>query len=107
MKIEINNAPSGSNTLLTAKSTRSKTVLSKNFTSAITPYDKQDGIPTMKIAIPIIQVNFFRFEGSFFVIVATIISIIENAEVKAANKNKSQECNEEEHPKGHLIEYCW
>ena len=79
----------------------------KTLKSAITPYDKQEGIPTTKIAIPIIQVNFFRFEGSFFVIVATIISIIENAEVKAANKNKIKNAMKKNITKGHLIEYSW
>src|SRR5699024_10871518 len=58
--IEMTNAPSGNNTFDTKKSDRSKKVLPKIVKSLNRPYDKADGIPKMKMRIPMIHVIFLR-----------------------------------------------
>ena len=89
-KIAIINAPIGIKIFDTKKSAASKMMWPKIVMSPSIPKDKADGIPTIKIRIPVIHVTFFLFVVSPFVTAATIISNIENADVKVANKNNNK-----------------
>src|SRR5699024_5823084 len=60
------------------------------------------GMPTMKMSIPAIQVIFFRLSVFPFVRAATIISNMENADVKVANKNNNKKISKKAAPKGIL-----
>src|SRR5699024_10056861 len=66
------------------------------------PYDNADGMPTTKMSMPMIQVIFFRFLRSSFVVEATMISSIEKADVNAANKNNNKKMNRKNAPNGIL-----
>ena len=97
---EIASTPNGSNTLLTAKSTKSKNVFPKTFTSLITPNDRAHGIPTAKMSNPIINDAEGRFFSLSFATDATTISSIEIAEVKVAKKNKIKNIIKKNCPNG-------
>lgn len=89
-KMAIKRAPSGIRILLTRKSKASKMLFPKIDTSLNKPYDSAEGIPTTKISKPEIQDSFIRLCCSPLAKEATIISNIENADVKVANKNSAK-----------------
>src|SRR5690625_441803 len=103
VKTAIANAPKGIKIFETIESRKSKIVWPNMVTSLNNPKDKADGTPTRKMRIPVIQVTFFRLDGSFLVIDATIISNIENAEVKVANKNNNKKISKKNAPNGILL----
>src|SRR5690625_1206075 len=103
VKTAIANAPKGIKIFETIESSKSKIVWPSMVTSINNPKDKADGSPTRKMRIQVIQVTFFRLDGSFLVIDATIISNIENAEVKVANKNNNKKISKKNAPNGILL----
>lgn len=88
--IEIRRAPSGIRILLTRKSAASKMDLSNKVICPSSPKESADGIPTIKINIPTNQDDFLLLESFPLAIGATIISSIEKADVKVANKNNNK-----------------
>src|SRR5699024_7545367 len=75
-------------------------VLSNSVTSLNRPKDKADGTPNAKMARPIIHAHFFRFVTFPLEITDTIISNIENADVKAANKKTIKKAAKKNIPNG-------
>ena len=71
------------------KSHKSKMVLPKILKSLHTPKDSAEGMPTTKIAIPIIQAWLLRFFSSWRMVAAMTVSNMENAEVSVAKTTNS------------------
>ena len=71
------------------KSHKSKMVLPKILNSLQTPNDSAEGIPTMKIAMPVTQAWLLRFFSSWRMVAAITVSSIENAEVSVAKTTNS------------------
>ncbi|CWO49278.1 Uncharacterised protein [Neisseria meningitidis] len=64
-------------------------VLPKTLNSPHTPKDSADGMPIMKMAVPISQVCFLRLRSSWRMVEAMTVSNIENAEVSVAKTTSS------------------
>src|SRR5690606_31455943 len=99
-KSDMDKAPIGIKILETRKSAVSNIFLPNRVKSLSTPADKADGIPSKKMNDPTIHAVFLRFLSSFFVSDATVISIIEKAEVSVANKNSIKKRMKKKVPNG-------
>ena len=89
--------------LLTVKSARSKKVLLNIVKSFNSPNDSAEGIPKIKIEIPIIHDALLRLALFPLAMTETIISNIEKADVNAANRNIIRKATKNNIPNGNWL----